>query len=170
MKPFASILLATTSFLLVLPALAGPDDPASDATIRAVLEITRSRDTLDDLVPQIQEVFRQEFKKTEGDTPLTPAQERARTRLQSRMTALQADMLDWSRLEPMFLEVYRATFTEREMQDVLAFYRSPPGQAMVERMPRLMQNLMTSMRRDLVEMQQRLQDILRQYMVESEGG
>jgi len=62
--------------------------------------------------------------------------------MQQRMMALIADRLSWEKARPALIKVYSDTFTESEIDGIVAFYKSPPGQAMLEKMPQLMQKSM----------------------------
>lgn len=61
----------------------------------------------------------------------------------------QAEEDVMSRLTPRLIqtmvESYARTFTEQELTDLLAFYRSPTGRSMVAKTPQLMQGVVTEM-------------------------
>ncbi len=46
--------------------------------------------------------------------------------------------MDWDKLKPEYAQLYMETFTQEEVDGLLAFYRSPAGRAMIEKMPLLM--------------------------------
>ena len=45
----------------------------------------------------------------------------------------------WEAMAPEFLKMYREAFTEQEVREMLAFYKSPTGKKALEKMPELMQ-------------------------------
>lgn len=45
----------------------------------------------------------------------------------------------WETLLPEYVRIYREAFTEAELRELIAFYKSPVGRKTVELMPRLMQ-------------------------------
>ena len=49
------------------------------------------------------------------------------------------EQMNWSVLEPEFTQLYLEVFTEAELKELIAFYKSPIGQKMLEKMPVLMQ-------------------------------
>ncbi|OQA32666.1 MAG: hypothetical protein BWY57_01787 [Betaproteobacteria bacterium ADurb.Bin341] len=59
----------------------------------------------------------------------------------------------WEKLEPIYLKIYADLFTQEEVDGMLAFYKSPTGQAMIKKMPAVTHS---SMR----EVQGRLQPIM----------
>jgi hypothetical protein len=49
------------------------------------------------------------------------------------------EQLAWDVLEPQYTQLYLDVFSEKELRDMIAFYESPLGQAMLAKMPILMQ-------------------------------
>jgi len=49
------------------------------------------------------------------------------------------EQLSWESLEAEYVKIYMAAFTQREIEDMVAFYRTPTGQKAVEKLPELMQ-------------------------------
>ncbi|MGH9868726.1 MAG: DUF2059 domain-containing protein [Candidatus Polarisedimenticolia bacterium] len=47
--------------------------------------------------------------------------------------------LTWDAMAPDLTAVYKATFTEREVREMTAFYRTPTGKKVLETLPKLMQ-------------------------------
>lgn len=47
--------------------------------------------------------------------------------------------INWEAMGPRMLELYMQTFTEGEIRDLLAFYRTPTGRKALEKLPVLMQ-------------------------------
>ncbi|HWR53673.1 MAG TPA: DUF2059 domain-containing protein [Bryobacteraceae bacterium] len=70
--------------------------------------------------------------------PDMPAEERAKIgEMQRKLMALVADRL--SKARPALAKVYADTYTEEEIDGILAFYKSPVGKAFLEKMPEVMQ-------------------------------
>jgi hypothetical protein len=62
------------------------------------------------------------------------------------LTPYRSVLLEWSRkhltwesLQPRFAEMYAEAYTEKELRDLIAFYRTPTGRKAVEVGPDLMQ-------------------------------
>ncbi|HWQ55507.1 MAG TPA: DUF2059 domain-containing protein [Bryobacteraceae bacterium] len=70
--------------------------------------------------------------------PDMPAEERVKIgEMQRKLMALVADRL--SKARPALAKVYADTYTEEEIDGILAFYKSPVGKAFLEKMPEVMQ-------------------------------
>jgi len=48
------------------------------------------------------------------------------------------ETMDWSVLGPEFVRLYAETFTEAELREITAFYRTPIGAKMLEKLPQVM--------------------------------
>jgi hypothetical protein len=62
-------------------------------------------------------------------------------------------------LQRMVVRVYQATYTQDEVDGLIAFYKTPAGQALVNKGPLLMQNMMDEMRALMRPMVQRINQI-----------
>jgi hypothetical protein len=75
---------------------------------------------------------------------------------------LSADMrqdLSWENLKPVYIQVYSETFTQEEIDGLVAFYESPAGKAFVAKMPVVMQKTMVPM---MQRMQKTIQDTVQE--------
>ncbi|HEX7049873.1 MAG TPA: DUF2059 domain-containing protein [Longimicrobiales bacterium] len=50
-----------------------------------------------------------------------------------------AEYMKWDELYPQYVRLYREAYTEAELRELIAFYKTPVGRKTVEVMPRLMQ-------------------------------
>ena len=157
------ILLAA---LLALLATAGPavaQQPADDARIDRLIEISRTRQTLDAMLPQIEASQRQMAAQMAGDRELDAAQQQRLDRILEGSAAAIRKAMAWENLAPMYRDIYRQTFTGEDIDAIVAFYETPTGQRMLDKMPELMQNTMAAMQRLVVPM---LQDMERELAAE----
>jgi len=74
---------------------------------------------------------------------------------QDKIMAIMFDAISWEKLEPDFARLYADAYTESQLDDMVAFYKSEAGQAMVANAPALMA-------KGSKVAQQRIQDVLPQ--------
>jgi len=60
----------------------------------------------------------------------------------SKMTLVMRDSMSWKRMEPLAIEIYERNFSEKEITDMLDFYKSDTGKSILEKMPVVMQESM----------------------------
>lgn len=137
-----------------LAALAGPPN---DAQVTRLLEVMRARQTVDALLPQIEASQKQMVEQMMAGRELS-ADDRARLdRMITRSSAQMRKALAWDKLEPIYRDIYRDTFSAEDTDALIAFYASDAGQRLLQKMPALMQNTMTAMQKVVVPMMQELQ-------------
>jgi hypothetical protein len=57
------------------------------------------------------------------------------------------------------IDIYRRSFTQHEIDGMLEFYRTDAGQAVIAKMPLVMENTMAVMQEDLRVMMPRIREI-----------
>src|SRR5262249_48774124 len=65
----------------------------------------------------------------------TPEQQAFLDEGKARMIAVMQGEMQWEKLEPSYIDIYRKSFTDEELQGMLAFYRTPTGQAVINKLP-----------------------------------
>ena len=99
---------------------------------------------------------RDEEKKREAQADLQE--------FQHRLFALMAAHMSWQTMKPVYVEMYDATFTIDELRPLLAFFKSPAGQAFVDKTPVLMANTMKRMQRVVADMMPDIQKLNAEFM------
>jgi hypothetical protein len=138
------------------------DAPASDDSIREMLAITNAHKLIDTIKLQINSMVAAAQQRALQDKPLTPEKQATIDRMQTRMQAALDEMLNWESLEAMYVRIYRASFTQDELDGMMAFYRTAAGQALINKMPLVTQNLMSEVQGQMKPMQEKLQQIQRE--------
>lgn len=67
--------------------------------------------------------------------------------------------LKWEAFEPTFVEIHQSVLTQDEVDGIVAFYKTPAGKAMIQKMPQLMQASSQRMQQQLGPLVQQLQQI-----------
>ena len=154
------ILLAVLLAVLAAFPAHAQQAPADDARIDRLLEVTRARAMLDAMLPQIEASQRQMVAQMTGGRTLDASQQQRLDAILASSSSAVRKALAWENLEPIYRDIYRQTFTGEDIDAIVAFYESPAGQRMLEKMPELMQNTMTAMQRLVVPMLQQMEQDL----------
>lgn len=153
MKRFAITLSGLLLYLLAPAALA----QASDAQVDKLLEVMRARQTLDAVLPQVAASQRQMVAQMSAGKSLTPGQQAQLDRLLDKSMDGIRRAMTWDKMEPMYRDIYRQTFTAEDIDALIGFYGSPAGQKLLDKMPQLMQNTMAGVQKLLVPMLEEMQ-------------
>jgi hypothetical protein len=155
-------LVALVALMAAAPAFA-QNQPASEASIRELMTITNSKALLDGAYGQLDGVMEQAMKEAMGGKSGTPEQEKLMAEMRAKMVALFREEMSWDQLEPTYLELYASTFTQAEVDGMNAFYRSEAGQAVVAKMPQLMQSLMQTVMQRMQMLMPKIQKLEAEY-------
>jgi hypothetical protein len=95
---------------------------------------------------------------------LSAEQEKASAEFMDKATHLITDALAWEKLKPDYVKLFSDAYTESELDDILTFYRSPTGQAMVAKNPALMMKASGMVQEKMAAVVPELQKLVRDYM------
>jgi hypothetical protein len=141
--------------------------PPSDQSIEQLLRVMQVDKLLDQMVGQMNSGMQSGMEKglqqtLKGKTP-TSAQQAQISDFQKKLSAVMKDELSYPKMKDVYLQVYRETFTQDEVNGIMAFYSSPAGQAMVQKTPGAMQKASALMQGRIGPMTQKLQSMMEQF-------
>ena len=154
--PAAAPAPAASAPAAAVPAT-GPGAPASEASIKELLELTHARRLVEGLMPQLQNFAAGIARQASQSQKLTDAQKKAFDDAQAANLAVYKQELSWDRLEPMYIEIYEKSFTQGDIDGIVAFYKTPAGQALLDKLPLVIKNTMSALQQRTAPMAQRIQ-------------
>jgi uncharacterized protein len=162
-----AVLLKTVLCLCLLPltALVGHADDASEtAKIHELLKLTKVERTLLQVQQQNLDNIKSNVFQQMFPVKLTPDQKTQVDSLADKVAAVMAKALSWNDIEPEYTKLYADTFTEQQIDDLLAFYRSPTGQVIVEKTPVLLKQSTVMIQKRMAAVNPELQTLLKDFM------
>lgn len=154
----AGILLFTC---LISPAFAA-DTPPSDASLHELMEVMHMHSTLDSTLKQVEGMMRSSVESGLAGKSLDDGQRKIVESGEVKMRDLIVSTMTWDKMEPMYLDIYRRSFSQKEIDDTLTFYKSPSGQAVVAKLPVVMQETMKSVQAEMNTLTPEIQRIARE--------
>ncbi|HEY1207044.1 MAG: DUF2059 domain-containing protein [Bryobacteraceae bacterium] len=130
------LLCAVFSAALLLSIPARADDATKKAKIEELMKASNVDQVMKQVFDQMRGVASAQFNKTD----MSADARKAFAETQDRVMALVEERM--GKMKTMLVQVYADTYTEEEVDGILAFYKSPAGQAMLQKMPQLMQRSM----------------------------
>ncbi|MGB0125504.1 MAG: DUF2059 domain-containing protein, partial [Silvibacterium sp.] len=94
---------------------------------------------------------------------LTADQQKSYDELTKKAETIISNALSWDKLEPEYEKLYAAAYTEPQLDDILAFYKSPTGQVMVEKTPVLIARAKTIAQQRLMDAVPQLQQLMKDF-------
>lgn len=126
--------------------------PPSVESLDRLIKVTESEQLLASMQPQLDAMINRSIQSAlKGRTP-TAAQQQALDRYAQRVRTILDEELAWPQLRERMLRIYADALTQEEVDGMLAFYATPAGQAVIKKMPRLMQTLMADMQQRMTPM------------------
>lgn len=150
MKNFVVAIVLTLSSMCTTAA------PASDESIKTLFAVMKAEILLESIYSNLEPAMRQAMNQAVAGKTLTADQKRIMDRAPQRMGELLRKELSWSKMEPIQIAIYRESFEQSEIDGLISFYKSPAGQAFVNKMPLVTQKAMIAMQTQMQEMMPRI--------------
>jgi hypothetical protein len=144
--------------LMVSTSAWAQGQPASEASIREYLAVTKARELVDGSYAQVHQMMRDAMRSA-APNGFNEAQTRIMEDMSTRIVAILQDEMGWEKLEQDFIEIYRATLTQDEVDGMVAFYKSDAGRALTAKMPAIMEKTMGLMTQRLQVMRPRMLEL-----------
>ena len=133
------------------------DNPPIEASIQQLLEVGQAHKLVDTMTAQMDGYMKQIMQQATQGQHITPEIQKGIDKREAEMMSMLKELLDWDKLEPMYVRVYQKSFTQGEVDGMVAFYKTPIGQALLTKMPAVMQNTLNEMQQMMQPMMQRMQ-------------
>jgi len=146
----------TSCFLVSLSCMAA-DAPPSEASIKQLLEVSHAHQLVDSMMGQIDGMMKNAMGQATQGQKVDPATQQEIDKFEADMMVEMKNVLEWSKLEPMYVRVYQKSFNQQEIDGLVAFYKTPTGQALINKMPVVFQNTMTEVQQMMQPMMMHLQ-------------
>jgi hypothetical protein len=134
--------IAALSLILLNSAAIAVDAEPSVQSVKQLLDAIGTKNTLNTVQSQIDSMMKASMQQALGQKPMTPAQNAIMDDMRVKMVAIINQQMSWEMLEPSLVEIYRKTFTQKEVDGMLVFYRSDVGKAVVGKLPQAMMSSM----------------------------
>ncbi len=141
-------------FALISCGLFGAD-MTREAKAEKILDLTNARAMQEQVLGQMKQMMAQQI----GNLP--PDQKEKAAANQTRILEMVASRINWDKIRPMMVKIWSETFTDQELDGILAFYESPAGRSMIQKMPALMMKSMQQMQGIMAEMQPEIEKIIK---------
>jgi uncharacterized protein len=154
------------------PSSASPTPP-TEASIKQLLEVVQAHKLIDSVMAQMENLMQQTIAQATQGQKVPPKIQKDIEARRGEMIAMMKELLDWNKLEPMYVRVYQKTFSQQEVDGMIVFYKTPAGQAVIGKMPTVMQNTIEEMQQlmgpVMQKMQKMQQDVVAEMKAESKN-
>lgn len=95
---------------------------------------------------------------------VTVARQQRVDQLNEKLKKLIVNDLSWDSLEPEYTKLYADAYTEQQLDDLIAFYKTPTGQAVAEKTPILAGQISNISQERLAALLPQIQQIVRDFV------
>ena len=156
------------------PTASAAGTPPSEASIKQLLEVAQAHKLIDSVMAQMDGLMTQAIQKATQGREVPPKVQQDIDKRQAEVVGLMKELLHWTKLEPMYVRIYQKSFSQQEVDGMIAFYKTPAGQAVIGKMPAVMQTTMDEMQQMLApamqKMQRMQQDVITEMKAEKKKG
>jgi len=128
--------LLVTTLLLGTSAFAAPP---SNESISQLLVATRMERSVSVAQQSLDQAVRNSITQGLQGKTLTPQGQKVIDTFTAEAGTIIRKEINWADLKSAYIKLYAETFTQEEVDGLLAFYRSPAGVALLEKMPQVTQ-------------------------------
>jgi uncharacterized protein len=158
---FRSALLAGT--LVLAFTTARGDDASKMAKVHEFFRLAKldqlSAQAMDQVMTQMNSGAMQQI----AGGKLTEDDQKRLDEFSGKVRQLVNRTMGWPALEPQYAKLYADAYTEQQLDDLIAFYKSPTGQVMVEKTPMLMKESTAIAQQKMVTLIPEFQNLLKEY-------
>jgi uncharacterized protein len=158
------IFALATGLLLSISAWA---EPPSQESIEHLLTLTRAEALVGSVLQQVDASMHRSLQQSLDGTPLSAEGEKVAATFERKVAVVVREELSWEKLKPAYLSIYADSFTQEEIDGLIAFYDSPAGRAYVDKMPVVMQKSMNLMQERMGPLMKRMQGAMKEAAAEA---
>ena len=153
-----TLMVGACIVLISLNAVAHADEASQKMIAEELLRTMKVDQMTKPLFVQMRSMLEQQFTQMGAPDDLRPILNRYTDKLFSVME----QTLSWQALKEDYVSIYMGTFTEDELKGMVTFYKSPLGQAVIDKMPVAMQQAMQLAQKRGPELQEKIKEISEQ--------
>jgi hypothetical protein len=140
--------------------------PPTEPSIKQLLEVAQAHKLVDSVMAQMDSLLQQTIAQATKGQPVPDKVQKDIDQRRTEVLTMMKDLLDWKKLEPMYVRIYQKTFTQQEIDGMIAFYKTAAGQAVISKMPAAMQNTVDEMQQMMGPVMQKMQQMQRDVAAE----
>lgn len=135
---------------------ANAQETSRRAMAEDLLNLMNMRENIEKSFAMIKQMIPAQMEKMKQATGQTnmPANVSGQT---DKMMEMMAQELSWDKMKEDYITLYADTFTEEELKGIIAFYKSPAGQAFIKKQPELTKRSMEMSQKFMLQVMPKIQ-------------
>ena len=150
--------------LVFAPCGARADEAAKQAKVKDLFATMHLEHNLDRMMSAMKAQVEATAQNAPGADKMTPEKKKIQQDFINNSMQVVNHAFGWQALESAYIKLYADTYTESELDGILAFYKSPAGQAMLAKTPQLTAGTMQIVHSRMGDFQPKMQALQDQYL------
>jgi hypothetical protein len=155
------VLLVVLAVLAFQAGAAPQDARPTEDSVNRLFEVMHTSQFLDNYLAQVDTMMRSSMRQALHGEQLNAEEQQIMEDMSSELASLVRHEVSWESMRPVMVEVYRNTFSQHEVDDMLKFYRSPSGQAVVAKLPAATQQATQTMQQHVSTLMPKIMQLQR---------
>ena len=158
--------LAALLALTAVQPLFAQNVPPTEDSVRHLLELLQTHRVLEDAWNSMDDFMQksmEQARQTQGPA-LNAKQQQIIDQFRTDMVSAIKDELAWSKIEPGIVSAYVKTFSQKEINDMIAFYTSASGQSVANKLPLVSRQMTTDIHERMLPLIQKIKQAQRDMM------
>jgi uncharacterized protein len=148
--------------LILAASSAAAHAAASPESVDRLLQVMQVQSQLEMIYSQVLPGVQNAMRQSLGPRADAAEAEHLANVVMPRVQAVLREELGWTKLKPGFATIYAETFTQQEVDGLIAFYEGPIGRALVAKTPQLTQRSFQMMQQRMGPVMQKVMQIVRE--------
>lgn len=134
-------------FLVLAVSTPAFADAPTDVSLKELFVLTDTKGMVDTMFDQTDSYMKASMQQAlDGmHVSATPKMQQAMDDYSRKASQIFKEEMSWDKMEPLFVDVYKKSFSQSDVDGMIQFYKTPAGQSVVKKMPLVMQNSMQVM-------------------------
>jgi uncharacterized protein len=131
--------------------------PPSEASIRELLELGKVQKMLDSVAAKVDGLVKRAMEQAIEGKPVSEKVRQQIDKFETELMTAFKEEFTWEKMEPFYMRIYQKSLTQQEVDGMIAFYKTPAGEAVINKLPAILQNTMAEMQDMMRPMMQRVE-------------
>jgi hypothetical protein len=131
--------------------------PPTRESIEKLLSVAEVAKLTSSMQQQVDGLLKNTIAQATRGEQVTPEEQAILDDYRKKSGEILNDAISFDNLKGMFIQVYGESFTQDEINQLIAFYESPTGKMFISKMPVVMQKTMGQMQQLMAPMMQKIQ-------------
>jgi hypothetical protein len=140
------------------------DEVSKQAKVKELFAVMHMDHSLDRMRSAMEQQVQATAKNASGTEQMTPEKKKIQQEFVDNSMKVVDENFGWTVLESAYVKLYADTYTEPELDGILAFYKSPAGQAMLTKTPELSGGVMQIVHGHMGDFQPKMQALQQLYV------